>query len=90
MIMADTWMVDVKQFEKKYEISVLKADNAHGRESYGWFGENKMLIAGGSAPLCDFVVAAHIKTAEELCYRLNKLSIHEACSTTIHLTYRCE
>jgi hypothetical protein len=49
------WVVDVKGSwdNPSFEISVLRDDNAHGKRSYGWFGENKLLISHDGGPCRD-------------------------------------
>ena len=42
------WVVDIKEYGKSFEISVLRDDNAHGKKSYGWFDENKLLISSST------------------------------------------
>ena len=39
-----------------FEISVLKSHNAHGKRSYGWFGDTKVYIAGSGGPCLDTVL----------------------------------
>jgi len=52
-----TWIVDVKGRPGEiFEISVLKSNNAHGKRSYGWFGEDKVYIAGSGGPCHDKVL----------------------------------
>ena len=71
------WLVNVKDNRKhdSWEISVVRADNAHGLKSYGWFDEDKLLVShnGGPCkwPICDFVWEQQLKIAQELCARLN-------------------
>ena len=46
------WIVDIKGAPEQspFEISVLRDDNKHGKESYGWFKENKILISNSGGP----------------------------------------
>ncbi len=39
------WIPNLLQQGGNFEISVLREDNQHGRNSYGWFGEDKMAIS---------------------------------------------
>lgn len=57
-----------------FEISVIRADNAHGRKSYGWFDADKLLISHNGGP-CRWPVTKAVwarliivaaKTADEL------------------------
>lgn len=71
------WKVQVfgERCSDGWEISVVRLDNAHGQRSWGWFDDRKLLIShnGGPCrwPICGFVWDAHIKTAEDLCAKLN-------------------
>lgn len=75
--MNGTWVVSVfgKQGDRSWEISVVRADNAHGQKSYGWFDDSKLLVGhdGGPChvPICDFVWNRHMETANALCAHLN-------------------
>jgi hypothetical protein len=44
------WIVDSKGIygDTHWEISVLKESNHHGKESYGWFGPQKLYISSGN------------------------------------------
>jgi len=46
------WVVEIKGApdETPFEISVLRADNVHGRRSYGWYGGDKIMIADHGGP----------------------------------------
>lgn len=52
------WVVDIKGTydEDSFEISVLRDDNTHGKCSYGWFDENKLLISSSGGPCRDGVI----------------------------------
>ena len=71
------WVVQVfgERCSKNWEISVVKADNAHGRRSWGWFGDDKLFVNhnGGPChwPVCGFVWDESIRVANDLCRRLN-------------------
>ena len=46
------WDANVKGAagEPAFEISVVRSDNAHGKLSYGWFDERKLLISHNGGP----------------------------------------
>lgn len=46
------WLVNVfgGPGESSFEISVAREDNRHGRESYGWFDERKLLVSHNGGP----------------------------------------
>lgn len=57
-----------------WEITVVRSDNKHGQESWGWYDERKLLVSQSgpdSTPLCKFVWDEMLHVAEELCSRLN-------------------
>lgn len=55
--MAAPWVVNIKgeAGDKDFEISVLRDDNEHGKKSYGWFDESKLLIGHNGGP-CEWPV----------------------------------
>ncbi len=55
------WIVDTKGGPNKpsFEISVLRADNEHGIHSYGWFGEDKLLVSHNGGP-CSWPVTSRV------------------------------
>ena len=71
------WKVQIKgrRGSGSWEISVIRKDNKHGQESWGWFDKNKLLVShnGGpcSWPIVGYVWDANIEIAHELCWRLN-------------------
>lgn len=71
------WVVNIKgkANHASFEISVVRDDNEHGKRSYGWFGENKLLIShnGGpcSWPLTPLVWDKMVKAAHEVADELN-------------------
>lgn len=71
------WEVQVKggKCSSSWKISVIRKGNKHGHESWGWFDDDKLLIShnGGPChwPIVEFVWDAHMKTAHELCAKLN-------------------
>ena len=71
------WIVDVKGAagKRSFEISVLRDDNQLGKQSYGWFDKNKLLIThnGGPCewPLTQKVWDKQIALAKEVANELN-------------------
>lgn len=71
------WEVQVKgeRNSESWEISVVRSDNQHGRLSWGWFDDHKLLVShnGGPChwPICGFVWDEQVRIANELCRRLN-------------------
>lgn len=61
--------------EPSFEICVVREDNKFGQESFGWFGQDKILVThnGGpcSWPLRQAVWDRCVKVAEELATELN-------------------
>ena len=74
---AKKWLVQVKgkRCSRAWEISVVRADNTLGRESWGWIDDGKLLVShnGGPCqwPICGFVWDQQIAIAHELCRLLN-------------------
>ncbi len=72
------WVVNVKgkKGSDGWEISVVRSDNVHGQQSYGWFDDTKLLVShnGGPCrwPICGFVWDKQIEIANELCDKLNR------------------
>jgi hypothetical protein len=69
------WVVDIKEYKQSFEISVLRDDNEHGKRSYGWFDENKLLISSSGGP-CKNIVKKIVweklvKVAQEVADELN-------------------
>jgi len=77
------WVVDVKGCagDSSFEIAVLRDDNEHGKRSYGWFDNDKLLISqsGGPChvPLVKMVWDKAIRVAHEVADELNA---EEGCS----------
>jgi len=71
------WVVNVKGNwgNKSFEISVVRDDNEHGKLSYGWFDQHKLLIthSGGSCdwPLIKTVWDKQIALANSVADELN-------------------
>ena len=71
------WTINIKggPNEDSWEISVIRSTNRHGKDSYGWFDDDKLLVGhdGGPChdPVCKFVWVRLCKTARELCDHLN-------------------
>lgn len=74
--MSEKWIVDVKgDCRRAGEITVLREDNHHGKASYGWTRENKILIAGQGGP-CEYtyhpeVWAGRLLVAHDIANKLN-------------------
>lgn len=72
------WVVDIKGGAGKthFEISVLRDDNEHGKLSYGWFDDTKLLIThnGGPChwPIPQKVWDKQIALANEVANELNE------------------
>ena len=60
----------------EWEISIVRLDNDLGRHSWGWFGENKLLVSHNGShcrwPLAPGLGAVMIDIAEKHCALLNK------------------
>jgi len=75
--MRGPWEVNIKGAfcEPSFEISVLRSDNLHGKRSYGWFDENKLLISHSGGPCKDSATlkiwGKLIKVAREVVDELN-------------------
>lgn len=56
-LLAAMWRVHTKggPNESAWEICVLRADNWHGKESFGWFGADKILISHNGGQCRDSV-----------------------------------
>lgn len=71
------WLVNVKgKAGEVFEISVVRRTNNHGRLSYGWFDEDKLLISSSGGP-CNYTVtpkvwAKLLKVAKEVADELNQ------------------
>jgi hypothetical protein len=71
------WKVVVKGGPNRrgWEISVVKLTNTHGQRSYGWFGDEKIMIGSSGGP-CDDMVSEFVWNklvglAEEVSDRMN-------------------
>ena len=49
----------------EFEVSVIRKDNEHGHVSWGWPGDNKIIIGVGSLKFA-------LKAAHQLCSALNE------------------
>ena len=73
----DLWEVQVfgEAGSSSFEISLVRRSNTHGKRSYGWFDEKKLLIThnGGpcSWPLIPLVWNKQIQIANELAATMN-------------------
>ena len=73
------WEVNTKggPGQEAFEIAVLRADNRHGKASYGWFDDRKLLISHNGGP-CRWPVTQRVWeklvcVAEEVAAELNAL-----------------
>ena len=72
------WVVEIKgqAGAEGFEIAVLRDDNTHGKRSYGWFGDDKLLIThnGGPCrwPLTQKVWDKQVAVAHEVAAELNE------------------
>jgi hypothetical protein len=70
-----SWNVQVFGNHTGGEISVIRSDNDHGKLSYGWFGDNKILIGGtrhGFGALNERVWQKLLQVASEIATELNE------------------
>lgn len=73
----DEWKVQIKgrRGSGSWEMSVVRKDNKHGQESWGWLGKDKLLISHNGGPchdkICGYVWDANVEIAHEVCRRLN-------------------
>jgi hypothetical protein len=75
--MAYQWITQVfgKRNSAHWEISVVREDNKHGRRSWGWFDDRKIMISS-SVPHSDWTIPGYVfdqqvKIAGEIARRLN-------------------
>ncbi len=75
--MSGKWLVQVFGVEcsDSWEISIVREDNVHGRKSWGWFDENKLLVSHNGWP-CRWPIIKPvwdrmIQAAREVCDELN-------------------
>jgi len=74
---AAKWVVNVKGSagDENFEISVLRDDNEHGKKSYGWFDDAKLMIASSGGPchwkLSQIVWDKAVMLAHEVACELN-------------------
>lgn len=73
------WVVQVfgEKCSKHWEISVTRIDHSMYGRSWGWFDDGKLLVSHnggpGEWPIAEFVWERHIRTANALCYWLNRI-----------------
>lgn len=77
--MSDPWIVDIKGSHKGGEIAVLRQSNCHGQASYGWSGDDKIIVHAvhtlyDQHGLNQDVWAFAIRQAEQECKTLNTRS----------------
>jgi hypothetical protein len=71
------WVVNIKGKPEStsFEISVVRDDNEHGKKSYGWIGDDKILITHDGGPgtcsLTKTVWDKCVKVAHEVADELN-------------------
>lgn len=72
-----TWQVSIKGGPglSSFEISIVRADNYHGKVSYGWFDRNKLLVSHNGGP-CQWPVNERVwnglvSLAETVCAEMN-------------------
>ena len=79
------WVVNIKgKVESQdFEVSILRDNNEHGKKSYGWFGDNKLLIYGSGQGggerhgiIRQIVWDKSVKFAQELADELNFSELH--------------
>ncbi len=78
------WLVDVKGDvnSESWEVAIVREDNVHGRRSWGWFDQNKLLVSHNGGP-CHWPLAPGLgptmnEVAEKYCDALNGAPAHEA------------
>lgn len=82
--MSVNWVVNIKGGPEKmpFEIAILRDCNEHGKKSYGWFDENKILISHNGGPCCwpvpEIVWNRLIEVAYEVATELNDLEAGRA------------
>ena len=70
------WVANIKGRPMEgFEISVLRDDNDHGKRSYGWIDDTKILISSSGGP-CSYripklVFDKLVKVAHEVAQELN-------------------
>lgn len=55
-----------------FEISIVRKTDRHGQQSWGWFGETKMLIAEGEE-VCASVWQSHLNLAKVMAKARNEM-----------------
>jgi len=86
------WVVNIKgNVESHFEVSILRDDNEFGKRSYGWFGDNKLvvisrtygIIFGITSPLIRQIVwDKSVKFAQELADELNFSELHGSIASS--------
>lgn len=77
------WVVDTKGGPggSSWELTVLRDDNEHGKRSYGWYDEDKLIISSstsGSWEIEDFVWRRLLTLAQKLADDLNNKESYNA------------
>lgn len=74
---ADPWIiVEHGKPDRAWELSLVRTSYTHGRKSYGWFSERKLVVASSGGPCNDtfhpFIAARLREVATLACVRFNK------------------
>ena len=74
--MRGKWLVQVfgRRESGRFEISIVRERNQHGRKSWGWFGADKLLVTHsgtGSVPMTQQIWDWQIAIANEVAEKLN-------------------
>jgi len=66
-----------KGHDEDFEISVVREDDTHGHESWGWFSDTKLLIShdGNCSGLTEKVWDKMVKLAHEVADELNATNV---------------
>lgn len=79
---------------ESWEISVVRTDNIHGQESWGWFDERKLLISHNGGP-CRWPLAPGlgpllVQVAEAYAAKLNGVGPVDAKEIAMYAHHRNE
>jgi hypothetical protein len=88
--MKGKWVVEVKgrPEEGHFEISIIRENNYQGKASWGWFGDNKLLVTHngtGRIPMTKQIWDWQVAIANEVAEKLNaeEAEIDEHMATVI-------
>lgn len=79
MSTSNPWIVDTKggPDSTAWEICVLRENNQPGRDSLGWFGENKLYVSSSGGPCCEkvdqYTWDLLVEVAQRVASRLNRI-----------------